>query len=161
MNEDESTTYKQNLYKRNLNKTDELKIVDPPIWDKQEMLERLMDDEVQVTMLLECFLSDIPQQIQALKAFLEDGDALGTERQAHTIKGLAANFGGKKLAAVAFEMEKLARNQNLTCVGAFVNDLETQFERLKEAILATDIPTTADGNISPRHRHAAGKDGER
>lgn len=41
------------------------------------------------------FLQDIPRQIEALRGFLEVAAGVGAERQAHTIKGAAANVSGK------------------------------------------------------------------
>ena len=74
-----------------------------------------------------------------MKAFLESGDVYGVEFQAHTIKGASANVGGERLCAVVFEMEKAATAQDLTVVGAFVTELERQFDRLMEAMQIDDI----------------------
>jgi PAS domain S-box-containing protein len=117
-----------------LEKSREAKVAESPVWDRSEMLELLMDDEDLVKTITESFLSDIPGQIQALKAFLQAGDVSGVERQAHTIKGASANVGGERLRAVAFEIEKAARAQNLTAAGAHMADLEMQFDCLKEAM---------------------------
>jgi signal transduction histidine kinase/CheY-like chemotaxis protein/HPt (histidine-containing phosphotransfer) domain-containing protein len=110
-------------------KTDKL-----PVWNKPGMLERLLGDEDLAKTIQEGFLTDIPQRIYALKIFLETGDLPAAERQAHTIKGAAANIGGERLRAAAFEMEKAAMGQELTAAGAFMRELETQFDRLKEAM---------------------------
>ncbi len=59
---------------------------------------------------------------------------MGTERQAHTIKGASSNVGGEALRAVAFEMEKAARAGELKSVTARLSELEMQFIRLKEAM---------------------------
>ena len=75
---------------------------------------------------------DIPQRIQALKAFLESGDVSGVGFQAHSINGASANMGGERLRAVAFEMENAAKVQDLTAASSFMNELERQFDRSKE-----------------------------
>ena len=62
----------------------------------------------------------MPREIQVLTDFLEAGDASSAERQAHTIKGVAANVGGEALRAVAFEMEKASRGGDLDTVKARV-----------------------------------------
>ena len=107
---------------------------DPPVWDRQKMLERLLDDEDLAKLIQDSFLADIPQQIQALKAFLESGDVSGVELHAHTIKGASANVGAERLRVVASDMEKTAKAQDLTAVGSFMNELERQFDLLKEAM---------------------------
>jgi len=83
---------------------------------------------------LEYFRTDTPRQIQALKDLLQAGDASGAERQAHAIKGVAGNLGGEALRAVAFEMEEASRAGDLDAVQTRMAELESQFERLKQAI---------------------------
>jgi CheY-like chemotaxis protein/HPt (histidine-containing phosphotransfer) domain-containing protein len=117
---------------QNTEKSDESNTTDPPIWDKHKMMERLLNDEDLAKMIQDRFVADIPQRIQALKAFFESGDVSGVEYQAHTINGVSANVGGERLRAVASEMEKAAKAHNLTAASSFMNELERQFDRLKE-----------------------------
>jgi len=93
-----------------------------------------MDDEELSKTIMKAFLSDMPRQIQSLKGFLETGDALSVERQAHTIKGASANVEGYSLRAVAFEMETAAKAGDLNSVKALMNEMELKFERLKESM---------------------------
>jgi len=102
-------------------------------------MERLLDDEDLAKMIQDRFLADIPQRIQALKAFLESDDVSGVEFQAHTVKGTSANVGGELVSAVASEMEKAATAKDLTAAGAFMTEQERQFDRLKEAMQMDDI----------------------
>ncbi len=105
-----------------------------PVFDKAAFLERMMDDEDLARTVAMGFLGDIPRQIESLKAYLGAGDASGSERQAHTIKGASANVGGEALREVAFDMEKAAKAGNLDLIRNRVPELETQFDRLKEAM---------------------------
>jgi len=112
-----------------------------PVFDKADMMARLMDDEDLARMVVEGFLEDIPRQIATLKGYLETGDAAGAERQAHTIKGASANVGGERLMEVAFEMEKSAKAGDLNAVVEHMVELEAQFNLLNQAMLEA-IPTT-------------------
>jgi len=105
-----------------------------PVFDRAGMMGRLMDDEELARVLTECFLEDIPQQIETLRGCLEAGDAPGAERQAHTIKGAAANVGGEFLREVASEMEKAGKAGDLDVVKTRMADLYVQFERLKDVM---------------------------
>ena len=67
---------------------------------------------------------------------MEAGDASSVERQAHSIKGVAANVGGEALRAVAFEMEKASRAGDLNAAKARMVELESQFERLRQEMTA-------------------------
>jgi PAS domain S-box-containing protein len=104
------------------------------VFDREALLERLMGDEDLAGTIADGFLRDIPRQIQALKDFLDAGNAPGAERQVHTIKGASASVGGEALRAVAHEMEMAGRAGDLAAVKARMADLEAQFDRLKEAI---------------------------
>ena len=105
-----------------------------PVFDKAGMLTRLMDDEELAQLVVEGYLDDIPRQIQALKTLLEAEDISGVERQAHAIKGASANVGGERLRAVAFEMERAARAQDVNAVKSRMAALERQFEELRRAM---------------------------
>ena len=105
-----------------------------PVFDKAGMTARLMNDEVLARRVGAGFLEDLPRRISALKGSLAAGDVRGSELQAHTVKAAAANVGGERLRAVALEMEKAARAGDLDAVKALMSELETQFDRLKEAM---------------------------
>jgi HPt (histidine-containing phosphotransfer) domain-containing protein len=104
------------------------------VFDKTGMMARLMDDEDLARTVAEGFLEDIPRQIEALRGYLEAGDAPGAGRQAHTIKGASANVGGEALREVAAEMEKAGKDGDLDAIKARMADLEVQFGQLKEAM---------------------------
>ncbi|MBN2889926.1 MAG: response regulator [Deltaproteobacteria bacterium] len=105
-----------------------------PVFDKPGMMARLMDDEELADKVTKGFLTDIPLQIEALRAYLANGDAQGAERQAHTMKGASANVGGECLSVVAFKMEKMAKAGDLGAVKTCMTELEAEFDRLKQAI---------------------------
>jgi len=110
------------------------KVAKPLVFDRPALMDRLMDDEDLARVIVAGFLEDIPLQIQGLKDYLEKGDMIGSERQAHTIKGAAANIGAEALRAVAFEMEKNGKNGELYLVKDNLGELEAQFELLREAL---------------------------
>jgi CheY-like chemotaxis protein/HPt (histidine-containing phosphotransfer) domain-containing protein len=108
---------------------------DVPVFDRAGMLVRLMDDLDLARTVAEDFLADMPQQIDALRSYLEAGDARHSERQAHTIKGVAANVGGERLRALASEMEKAAKAGDLNAVKARMTEMEADFDRLKQSMV--------------------------
>jgi CheY-like chemotaxis protein/HPt (histidine-containing phosphotransfer) domain-containing protein len=93
-----------------------------------------MNDEELAPAVTESFLDDILRQIEALRGYLEAGDAPGAERQAHTLGGASSNAGGAALRALAFEVEKAGKAGDLGSVRAGMDDLERGFARLKEAM---------------------------
>ena len=107
---------------------------DTPVFDKAALMQRLLDDDELARVVIAGFLEDIPLQIQTLKDYLEAGDVIGTERQAHTIKGASANIGGEALRAIAYELEKLGKSGDLPAVRERMGELELQFARLREVL---------------------------
>ena len=117
-----------------LKKTEELSDTEVPVWNREEMLERLMDDEDLARTIVGGFLMDLPHQLLALATLLEAGNRQGAERQAHTIKGAAANIGGERLRATALEIEKSSRAGDIAGALARMEALNGEFERLKQAM---------------------------
>ena len=106
-----------------------------PVFDHPGMMARLLGDEDLARVVIEAFLEDIPQQIVALRGYLDNGDVASVERQAHTIKGASANVNGEALRAIALKMEMDGKAGNLAAVNASFAEMESQFYLLKEAII--------------------------
>ncbi len=103
------------------------------VFDEQDLLERLEDDRDLARIIIAGFLSDTPKQILKLKEMLGKGDAEGTERQAHTIKGAASNVGGEDLRKVANEIEKAGKAGKLDLAAETQPQLDKSFENLRSA----------------------------
>ena len=69
-------------------------------------MARLMGDEDLAKEIIAVFPGRRPTQIHWLKRHSTGVTRRSAGRQAHTIKGAAANVGGMALSAVASEMEK-------------------------------------------------------
>ncbi len=112
----------------------EFHIIRHPIWNRAAILEQLMGDEELAGTILQGFLADMPRQIEALRAYLEAGDAAGAERQAHSIKGASANVGGEALRALASELEQAGRAGDTESIKSRLKELAASFAELKQAI---------------------------
>jgi PAS domain S-box-containing protein len=104
------------------------------VWDKKKVLERLMGDEDLLRTIMQGFMEDITLQIEKLERFIRSNDPQGAERQAHTIKGAAANVGGITLQNIARIVETNCNAGNLDGAWENVAELKKQFERLTEEI---------------------------
>ncbi len=103
------------------------------VFNRAAMLKRLADDESLLQIVIAAFVEDTPKQIDLLRHCLNDGDLQGAKLLAHSIKGAAANAGGDLLREVAFMMEKMG---NIVDLNAALEDLEREFERLKNVMEA-------------------------
>jgi len=90
-----------------------------------------MGDEELVAQLVEAALDDLPCQVSKLKDSLAAADITTIERQAHTIKGAAANIGAEPLRDVAERIEKAARQGDLESCRDTFPALEQEFEHLR------------------------------
>ncbi|SFK43406.1 PAS domain S-box-containing protein [Desulfomicrobium apsheronum] len=99
----------------------------PLIWDKEAMLERLLDDEQLAKEILAGFAEDIPLRIAGLKRGLEDNDLATAALHAHSIRGAAANLGAGVLQDAAKDMERC-------CLENDAANFKTCFELLENSI---------------------------
>ncbi|MDD8025135.1 MAG: PAS domain S-box protein [Acidobacteriota bacterium] len=106
----------------------------PSVFDRPALTARLLGDADLVKAIIDGFLEDMPKQIQTLKGHVERHDAEAAGKQAHTIKGAAANAGGLALSAAAGEMERAGRAGGWEKIAALLSELEGQFERLRTAM---------------------------
>ena len=107
---------------------------DDAVFHESDLLERLMDDRELAHAVVAEFLKDIPVQIRKLKDFVSGGDAEGARRQAHTIKGAAANIGAPAMREAALELEQIAKAGSLAKGLDVLPRLETEFERLRQTL---------------------------
>ncbi|MCB2202515.1 response regulator [bacterium] len=113
------------------------------IFNRAEFLTRLMDDEELALRIISAYLEDTPQRLQLLQHFCKIGDIEGVMRQAHAMKGAAANINAAKMQQLAFGMETLGRADDLEGLRATLPNLTTAFDELKSILLESFEPANA------------------
>jgi PAS domain S-box-containing protein len=103
-------------------------------FDATDLLRRLMGNKALAEKLVHAFLQDAPSHLSHLRSHLEAGDADGARRDAHTLKGAAANVSAVGLRAAALQTEQAARAGELENVRELLPRLEEQLERLRAAL---------------------------
>ena len=86
-------------------------IVDERILD--EMVETTGGDIGFVRELVETYLADAPEQLDAINAAVQADDAAALVRPAHTLKSSSATVGAMRLSSVARELEMAGRTGTL------------------------------------------------
>jgi len=104
------------------------------VFDHAAMSQRLMEDEALIRVVAETFLTDLPIQLEALKAALIAGDVTKAAAQAHKIKGASANVGGVAVSSLAQTMEKSGKVGDLETIRQELPRLEQQIKRLEGAM---------------------------
>ena len=78
--------------------------------DREEMMACVGGDEELFRELVELFVSDYPGHLGRIREAVNDGDADGLERAAHTLKGAVGNFAAKTVFQTALDLENMGRN---------------------------------------------------
>jgi CheY-like chemotaxis protein len=109
----------------------------PSIWNRQDMLDRLLGDEYLLESIMNGFVDDIPRQMAALACAIRENDSPTATRLAHTIRGAAANVSGEELRKTAGEIEQDAKSGRLDAAKSRLESLRTAFERLRTVAART------------------------
>ncbi len=103
-------------------------------FDKVSLVERCMGDVQLAEEVLRIFLDDMPTQLGRLRQYLAKSDLDGAMRQAHTIKGAAANVGAETMRGIALQMESAGRHDSTASMEEILPSLEREFSRLNAAV---------------------------
>ena len=101
------------------------------VFDRSGLLKRLAGNRGLADRLVREFLADTPFQLRTLRKLLEDGDAESARRQAHKLKGAAANLSAGALREAALHAEQAAMAGQLNRVVDLLATMEDEFERVK------------------------------
>ncbi|MDY6989646.1 MAG: response regulator [Thermodesulfobacteriota bacterium] len=102
----------------------------PPI-DLPKALERVLGDREFLERILEQFTTTIPSRLEALAAAMEQRDGQALEREAHRLKGSAANLSADRIAADALHLEQMGREGNLAGGKQALSALNEEMARLE------------------------------
>jgi PAS domain S-box-containing protein len=83
--------------------------------------------------LIDVFLTDARDQIEALRAAIACGDAAAIERAAHRLRGSSANLGATTLAAHCAELEALGRRPAIEGACELLHLVEIELARATQA----------------------------
>jgi CheY-like chemotaxis protein len=86
--------------------------------------------------LLEIFVSDVPSHLASVKDAIAVNDCLSIVREAHHIKGSAANIGAEQIHLSAEKIERLALEEKIDNMMVLVNTIEEQITQIQEFLKA-------------------------
>jgi len=130
----------------------------PPaeVFDEALLVSRVDNDSQLLRDLVDLFLDDCPRLVSEIKTALADRDPRTLQRGAHSLKGSAGNLAAKLTSEAAFKVEKLAYSGDWEQIASALQELESQLERLKPALLAARAETeTQSRNTQPDEAHDA------
>jgi HPt (histidine-containing phosphotransfer) domain-containing protein len=104
----------------------------PPALERLE--ETIGDDGGLLTALIDTFLSEAPQLVEAARRGLEHGQTDEVRRAAHTLKSHGATFGATSLSELSRQLEALARSGVLEGADELIAQMDVEYERVRIAL---------------------------
>ena len=99
--------------------------------DFEAAVEEFEGDKEFLMEVLEGFLENVRAQIPTIHKAISDGDAEVVRREAHSIKGGAANLTADVLSKIAFELENIGKSGHLEGSIEVLERLEKEFYLLE------------------------------
>ncbi len=84
--------------------------------------------------LVDMFQEDSVARLETIRQGLAAADAAMVKAAAHSLKGSAANLGGRRLARLASDLEAAAKTPDASNLTSLVAEVEAEFGRLREAL---------------------------
>jgi CheY-like chemotaxis protein/HPt (histidine-containing phosphotransfer) domain-containing protein len=91
-----------------------------------QSFKKLKGGEILLKELIKIFLSDAPQKILFIKEALDNKDFSNAERTAHSLKSSSGSLGAKHFSELCGDVEKFARNKELSYLVASFEQLEVE-----------------------------------
>lgn len=101
------------------------------IFDYAALSHRLMDDKKMISKVISGFLMDSPVQMDELKLLIREKDVEAAARQAHKMKGSAANIGALVFSKIMSDVEKALRESSSQAIEGLMSIADNAYESLK------------------------------
>jgi two-component system, sensor histidine kinase and response regulator len=124
--------------------------------DLHSVLDAVDGDKALLEEVLEVFLKDYPQGVEALRVAIKAGDAQQTERTAHSLKGAVGIFGLSTAYHLAYELETLGRARHLDGAQAIMEELERALERIATVLAESGLIASREGALRRRPSPSGG-----
>jgi two-component system, sensor histidine kinase and response regulator len=107
-----------------------------PAFDYPGSLKRFGNDHQLFEEMVGIFLDDAPKWLKTLRTAVAANDVRQIQQGAHTIKGMAANFGAARAIAAAAQIEQHAGMGNISAVSRSLPLLDEAIDELQKALNA-------------------------
>ena len=109
----------------------QVEALDAPI-DLEAALEEFLGDRAFLVEVLDGFLGNVEGQLPVLRQALDGGDGERLSREAHAIKGGAANLTAERLSTLASELEVMGKSGRLAGAEDLLRRIEKAYYDLRE-----------------------------
>ena len=103
-------------------------------WSPAALTDRLGGDADLARELVDIFLAEYPNQLQAVLTSIDRGDAPALRRAAHALRGSVTNFIDDGPTATALAIEQAAETSRLNDAEGLIGQLEQEIDALAAAM---------------------------
>jgi HPt (histidine-containing phosphotransfer) domain-containing protein len=100
--------------------------------DLETALDEFLWQKEDLKLVLEGFVANVNAQVETMRRAIADGDIGVIRREAHKIKGGAANLTAEKLSNIALELESIAVSGALEGSSEVLMRLDKELQRLEK-----------------------------
>jgi HPt (histidine-containing phosphotransfer) domain-containing protein len=118
------------------------------IFDREGALKRMGNDEQLFREMAQFFLEDSPRWMSEVQRAMERSDLSKVRHAAHSLKGLAANFGADTAVRAAAEVEQDVREGRTANLADDITRLQSALDDLSVALAKLTQPSSR-----PQQRH--------
>lgn len=107
-----------------------------PAVDRDALVDLLDENADLIATIIDSFLDDCPDYMDAIRNAVEEGDAEALKREAHGLKGATGSLRAQPASELAQELEEIGRSGDFTEAEAALKSLESEIDRLTEDLRA-------------------------
>ena len=100
--------------------------------DYDQAMPRFDNDHSFFLELCQEMVGRLPERMEIIRSALETQNIMELYRNAHNLKGVAANFCAEPVTKLAAQLESMGRNEDITHAAGLVTQLEFEVERLTQ-----------------------------
>ncbi len=121
--------------------------------DLPELIQRVDGNAELMVKLCEIFLSTHAELLMQLKKTVDDKDFNGIHRVSHNLKGVLANLAAKNAFERAYELTRLAREEDFTEIPNVREKLDHEVARVSKVLKALCESQVAAKELIDKHRN--------
>lgn len=104
--------------------------------DREALIALLDGNPDLIVTIVDSFLNDCPDYMEAIREAVETGDAERLEREAHGLKGATGSLRAEPASEAAQVLEEIGHSGNFSEAEAALETLEQEIDRLEDDLRA-------------------------